>query len=29
LVTLGFPIEHVIWERLPLLRLIPPILGIH
>ena len=25
----GFLIEHTIWDRMPYLRLLPPLLGIH
>lgn len=28
-VTLSFPIEHMLWERLWPLRLLTPILGLH
>jgi hypothetical protein len=27
--TVGFPLEHIIWEKAPLFRLVPPLLGIH
>lgn len=27
--TLGFPVEHVLWEKTPYISLIPTILGIH
>jgi hypothetical protein len=27
--TVGFPVEHMVWDRAPLFRLIPPLLGIH
>lgn len=29
LFTVGFPVEHFIWERTPYLNLIPALLGIH
>lgn len=25
----GFLIEHAMWEKIPLMRMIPPLLGIH